>query len=304
MSQNVMNESIARRFLLGDLPLEERERVEELAFDDPETFALMQSAQDDLIDDFVNGELSPEERERFQNYFLAQPGRRQDLRIGRALQQYLARDEQPAPNTATNVVVPGRRFWLFDWVRLHPATVSLAVLLLVGIGLLPVLTRRGGDDPQGQAQNQPTPALPTPSGSPVDTPVQTSPSPTPTQNVPAPSPHRPVGPIYAVLVPGGPTRSEGEEVKVPPAVTPVSFELPIIDNTPYQHYEASLQRSGKTIRRWSNLRPRELQSGTALRIEVPAGLLDHRQHYRIVVTGFTDGGKNQPVHTYYFQVSN
>lgn len=303
MNQNAMNELIARRFLLGDLSLEERERIEELAFDNPETFALMQSAEDDLVDDFVNNELSPEEKERFQNYFLAQPGRRQDLRIGRALQQYFARDEQSASNPATNAIVAKPRFSLLNWLRLHPATVPLAVLLLVGIGVFPVILTRLNGDPQRQAQNQPTPAL-TPSSSPVDTPVQASPSPTQTQNVPSPSPQRSVGPIYAVLVPGGPTRSEGEEVKVPRALTTASFELPIIDNTPYQHFEASLQRSGNTIRRWSNLQPRELQSGTSLRIDVPAGLLDHRQHYRIIVTGLTADGKNQPVHTYYFQVSN
>src|SRR5688572_432723 len=104
MKENVMNELVARRFLLGDLSVEERERIEELAFDDPETFSLIQSAQDDLIDDFVNDELSSEERERFQNYFLAQPGRRQDLRIGRALQQYLGR-EQSVPHVANKVVV-------------------------------------------------------------------------------------------------------------------------------------------------------------------------------------------------------
>jgi hypothetical protein len=305
MKENVVNELIARRFLLGDLPVEERERMEELAFDDPETFALMQSAQDDLIDDFVNDELSSEERERFQNYFLAQPGRRQDLRIARALQQYLDREEQPVPNVATNVVVPQRRVSIFDWLRLRPATVSLVVLILVAVGLLVLILTRQTDDSPRQAQHQPTPAFPMPSGSPVETPVQASPSPTAEiQNTPAPSPRHPVEPVYAVvLVPGGPARSEGEE-KVPPVSTAISFELPVLDNTPYQHYEAVLQRNGNRIRTWPNLQPKELQSGRALKVVVPAGLLVHRQRYRILVMGLTADGKSHTVHTYYFHVSN
>jgi hypothetical protein len=304
MKENVMNEPIARRFLLGDMSVEERGRIEELAFGDPETFALVQSAQDDLIDDFVNDELSSEERERFQNYFLAQPGRRQDTRIARALQQYLDR-EQSVPNVATKAVVSHPRISIFDWFRLRPATISLIVLLLLGVGLLVVILTRRTDDSPRQAQHQPTPEFPTPSGSPVDAPAQTSPSPTAQiQNTPAPSPRRPVEPVYAtvVLVPGGRTRSEGEEKKVQRA--PTSFELPIIDSTPYQHYQALLQGNGTTIRTWSNLQTGMFQSGRALKINVPASLLHNRQRYSIVVEGLTPDGKAQLVHTYYFHVSN
>ena len=106
-----------------------------------------------------------------------------------------------------------------------------------------------------------------------------------------------------MLVPGGPTRSEGEALKVRPVSAPISFELPVVDETPYQHYQALLQRNGQNIRTWLNLQPRTLQSGRALKIDVPAGLLDQRR-YRIIVMGLTADGKLQPVHTYYFHVSN
>jgi len=304
MKENVMDDLTARRFLLGDMSVEERERIEERAFDDPETFAFMQSAQDDLIDDFVNNELSPEERERFQNYFLAQPGRRQDLSIGRALRQYLDRDENSVPNLTTSVVVPGPRVSIFHWLRLSHATVLLILPLLIAVALLMVIITRRRDDPSRYARNLPTPAFPTPGASPVDTPVQATPLPTTeTQHTPTPSPGHPLKPFYALLVPGGPTRSEGEEEKVPVA-TPISFELPIIDDTPYQQYKASLQRNEKDIRTWSNLQSRELKSGRALKIDVPAGLLESRQRYRVVVTGLTADGKTHAVHTYYFHVSN
>lgn len=304
MKENVMDDLMARRFLLGDVSVEERERIEELAFDDPETFAFMQSVQDDLIDDFVNDELSSEERERFQNYFLTQPGRRQDVRIGRALQMYLARDEQLLANAATNVVVLRPRVSIFDWLRLRPASVSLAVMLLVSVGLLVVILTRRTDDSQRQAQNQSTRALPTPSGSPIDTPIQATPSPTAEiQHTPTPLPQQSLKTMYVVLVPGGPTRSEGEE-KVRLVGTAISFELPVVDVTPYQHYQASLQRNGNDIRTWPNLQPRQLRSGRALKIDVPAGLLKPGQRYRFIVMGHTADGKAQPVDSYYFHVSN
>ena len=152
---NVLNEVVVRKFLLGDVSPEELERIQEMAFADPDTFALIEATQEDLVDDFVNDELSSEEKERFQNYFLVQPGRRQDLRMGRALQQYWARDEQPVPDVATNVVVPQPRVSIFDWLRLRAATVSLIVLLLVAVGLLVVILTRRTDDSPRQARINP-----------------------------------------------------------------------------------------------------------------------------------------------------
>lgn len=303
MKETVINEVIARRFLLGELSAEEQARIEEQAFEDPNTFAAIEASQEDLIDDFLNDELSPEEKDHFQNYFLAQPGRRQDLRMGRVLQQYLDRDEVPEP--ASNVVIVQPKSSIFGWLRLRPALASLIAVILLALIII-VVTRRGDDQPILTHQ-QPTPALPTPSSSPVATPDQPTPSPTPgnSPNPPAPTPRQPVEPVYAfVLVPGGPTRSEGDEPKVRPVSNPISFELPLIDDAPYQHYRALLQKDGRTLQTWSNLKPREMQSGRALNVIVPANTLDHPQHYRIVVMGVPANAKAQPVHTYYFHVSN
>lgn len=305
MKETVINEVIARRFLLGELSAEEQARIEELAFQDPDTFAAIEASQEDLIDDFLNGELSPEEKDRFQNYFLVQPGRRQDLRMGRVLQQYLGRDEESVPDPASNVVIVQPKLLIFDWLRLRPALASLILAILLVIMVI-ILARRGDDQPILTHQ-QPTPALPSPSTSPVATPDQQAPSPTPgnTSSPPAPTPRQPVEPVYAfVLVPGGPTRSEGEETKVRPVSTSISFELPLIDDAPFQHYQARLQKDGRTLQTWSNLKPREMQSGRALNVIVPANTLDHQQHYRIVVMGVSANAKAQPVHTYYFHVSN
>src|SRR6185295_7306375 len=100
MSEQILDEVVARRYWLGQLSHEEQGRIEELAFGDPESFALLEAVEDYLIDEFVYNDLSAEERKRFQEYFLTQPGhsedpflthpsRREDLRIAEALRQHL-----------------------------------------------------------------------------------------------------------------------------------------------------------------------------------------------------------------------
>jgi hypothetical protein len=306
MEMKVIDDRMARRFLLGDVSSAEQERIQEMAFADPDTFTLIEAAQDDLIDDFVNDELSAEEKERFQNYFLVQPGRQQDIRIGRALQQYWAHKEQPITGLPDQTPKPPPKPPIFDWLRLRPATVALALLLVIlAAGLLAVyLAWRGGN--QMQAQQHPTPPPPLPSASPAVTPPQATPSPTPrpSQGSPSPSPRQSVEPIYAVvLVPGGPARSEGEETKVAPVSAPITLELPLVDDSSFQSYRAVLQKDGRTIRTWSNLQPKELQTGRGIAIVAPAGLLQNLQRYRITLSGIS-AGKSQVVNNYHFVVSN
>jgi hypothetical protein len=310
MEMNVINEVIARRFLLGETSSEERDRIQELAFADPDTFALLEAAEADLIDDFVNDELSLEEKERFQNYFLDQPGRREDLRIGRALQQYWARNEESVADVVDrSVPTPQPKPWLFPWFDLRPATVAPMLLtLVVAVVLLGIYVRWRGGDPPMQAKHQPTPPPATPDASPLAspavTPSQATPSPTRphVQSSPSPAPQQSVKPFNALLVPGSPARSEGVEEKIPPDSPSVVFELPLITDT-HRSYKAVLQKDEKEIHTWPNLHPKTLTAGRGLKVVAHPGLLENLQHYRIIVSGVSSG-KSVAVHRYYFVVSN
>lgn len=86
-----------RRYLLGELTLEERVLIEERMFLDDEYVQLARAAEDELVDDYANRELTTAERERFETHFLAQPGHRDDLRIAQALKRFLDSEaESPA----------------------------------------------------------------------------------------------------------------------------------------------------------------------------------------------------------------
>ena len=108
MNEQVLNDGLARQFLLGQLPPEEQGRIEELAFQDPDTFAFLQAAEDDLVDEFLYNELSSDEKQLFRTHFLTRPGRRQNVRIARALKQYLEEDDVPAAEVvvAANTTKP------------------------------------------------------------------------------------------------------------------------------------------------------------------------------------------------------
>src|SRR5215813_862087 len=121
MRERALDEIRARQFLLGELPPEEEGQIEELAFEDCDTFAFLESVENDLIDEFIQGDLSSDEEERFESHFLSQPGRRGNLKISQALQQHLDRLED---------VPPRRKFWL----QLSIAVVTvLFIVLLVAI---------------------------------------------------------------------------------------------------------------------------------------------------------------------------
>lgn len=61
------------RYLSGELSDDEQSRIEEKFFADEHYFEQMLAAEDGLIDDFVQGRLSPSEREKFDRFLRSSP---------------------------------------------------------------------------------------------------------------------------------------------------------------------------------------------------------------------------------------
>lgn len=72
------------RYILADLPEEERERVEQEYFADDRVWFDLNAIETDLIDSYVRGDLPPQQRERFEKYALSSPRRQQRLEFARA----------------------------------------------------------------------------------------------------------------------------------------------------------------------------------------------------------------------------
>ena len=104
------------RYLLGHLSLEEEERLEVEYLAGEDAFALVQEAEHDLIDDYVAGRLSADDRRRFEERVLPRPEMAGRVAFARAL----AAAQAPARRPAT-------RPWL--------GAAAAAVLAVVSTGL-------------------------------------------------------------------------------------------------------------------------------------------------------------------------
>ncbi len=85
MDARAMSDQLLKRYLLGELPIEEQRWLEEVFFSDAEAFARLSDIEDDLIDDYVCGDLSRQQRERFEKHFLISPERRERVALAKAL---------------------------------------------------------------------------------------------------------------------------------------------------------------------------------------------------------------------------
>lgn len=83
MERNLDHDEVYVRYLLGDLPEDERVRLEEDYFADDASFARLLSAKNELIDLYARGELSGRTRERFEEHFLSTHPRRRHVHEAR-----------------------------------------------------------------------------------------------------------------------------------------------------------------------------------------------------------------------------
>jgi len=92
----------AVRYLLDELPAEERDVFEDQYFDDAEAHAALLAAEDELIDRYCEGTLPADQRQRFEERYLATPEGRERVAFASALVRYAAahRAAPAAPSRA------------------------------------------------------------------------------------------------------------------------------------------------------------------------------------------------------------
>src|SRR5438045_641500 len=81
----IRDEGRLTRYLLGDLPDEERERLDELSVVDDDFCWRLKAAEDDLVDSYVKGELDSESMKLFRAVYLSSPKRREKVRFAETL---------------------------------------------------------------------------------------------------------------------------------------------------------------------------------------------------------------------------
>jgi len=145
MNKALDAQSTLRDYLLHKLGEADQERVEERILGDKEFGRRVAMAQDDLIDDYVAGNLSGSDLENFHKHFLSPPARIQKLRFAAALHRYVS-EQEPAVEAG-----PSRKVWAFT--KANPlraaayvsAPLAVVAALLVALNLAGFLLWRGPD---------------------------------------------------------------------------------------------------------------------------------------------------------------
>jgi len=117
-----------RRYLIGDLSLEEQERFEDRYLVDQTVFEELRTVENDLIDSYVRGELSVDEARKFESVFLASEEKRQRVEFARALVQVVAEARQTLPTPKASLFEKARSTLS---VRLGIPRFALAAVALV-----------------------------------------------------------------------------------------------------------------------------------------------------------------------------
>jgi hypothetical protein len=127
MSPANLDDKTVRRYLLGHADDVEQQRVEEALLLDETGRRQIAIVEDELIEEYLAGELKAAELSAFQDHFLAPKSRRENLRLAESLRAYI--DRHPGAATA-----PPRRAWS-SMSRFALAAAVLAIVAAAWLAL-------------------------------------------------------------------------------------------------------------------------------------------------------------------------
>ena len=78
MTADATDEKVLRRFLLGELGEEVRESIEERLMTDEAYFEEYELIKEGVIDEYVEGEMTADERKKFEKHFLTSASRHRE----------------------------------------------------------------------------------------------------------------------------------------------------------------------------------------------------------------------------------
>jgi hypothetical protein len=134
MNEKPMAKAVAKRFLLGDVDDLEREQIESRLIVDPETEATILIAEDELVEEYLEGSLSASDAAKFLKHYAYGPRQRRKLRIAESIKEYARAEDQTGQSERSllqklrRLLSPGwpagRRFYI-------PIAVALATVVIV-----------------------------------------------------------------------------------------------------------------------------------------------------------------------------
>jgi hypothetical protein len=147
--KQALNDEVLSRYLLGSLPAEEAEHLDELSVADDEFALRLDAVENDLVDAYARGDLSGDELGQFQKFYLSSPKRREKVEFAKAL---LHPSEKNAPAVTEATLRPAiqganprdeapkgrspRRWFTVPRLELQWGFAAAALVMLVATGYL------------------------------------------------------------------------------------------------------------------------------------------------------------------------
>ena len=135
MSQS--QQDVAKRYLLGILSEDERERFEQQYFSDNALFEEVELAEDDMVDRYVRDELTGDDRRLFEQALSSSPRLNDRIEFARLLSRKTASPGTSPEPTVKTVSEPG--FWQRLFAPENRLAYGFAVLLLLIGGTVVVI---------------------------------------------------------------------------------------------------------------------------------------------------------------------
>lgn len=274
MKSQFETEQEIRQYLLGTLAPEQAAEFEERLLINGELFEELLIAEDELIDQFLSGEVSASEREKIETHFLRAPERRQQMSFAGTLKRYVSANgpqtledtgaggQAPAESAAGGPAPRKKRSLL---LLLFPRNPALAFSLAGALVLVIV----GGVWLANRFLNRP--------------------------NLPQT--------VWAIELTPGLQRDNGEikNLAIPPHVDSVRLELDLAEDQ-YQAYEAEvLDINGRSVVTSRNLKAQTATGRRIVPLDVKPTLLPPGT-YRVKLSGLSASGNLESLGSYPFKV--
>ncbi len=295
------------RYLLGTLPEDETERLDESSVTDDEVALRLGAAENDLVDSWVRGELDGPTRRRFETHYLASKARREKVALAAAL---LDRERAGSPPAFHAVPpVPAER----RTGRPHRTRAgriprwqlaAAAALILLTSGSLLVLTLRS-NVPVSETSSTGTMARPDLQAR-TETPRATTPASPPTEKPAAPTAPAEAAPsltsISFLLAPQTRAAAGIATLSVPPSAREVTARLQL-EFDDFERYEATLTDPSTDRIVWRSVPLRAQSEGRrrTVAVRIPAALLSET-NYSVELAGIAPGAASEFVGSYVFRV--
>lgn len=276
MKEELLTDALLREFLLGRVDDEERARIEDLFLTDPEARERVLVVEQELMEDYLEDELTSGDRENFLLRFGQTTAQQQQLRIDKAIKDWAVRE-----NASSQIVRNNHSIWgeLRTVLRMRPVfaiPVAVALIIPIVVAFILVNNRVKRDTIEQELARLNTPAS--------------------LREAPPQTVLRDLSPVTVRGI------EEQTEVKKSADTQFVELRLPWIQKERYSMYKAEVRRlSGDESFTIRNLHGED-DGRYVIRVRLPARILTRGQ-YQVQLSGFDDSGAVSQVEEYQFTCS-